>query len=212
MPGSDPNSRSQVTSTWTRTATLRIITAGSILLLMIVYLIAIPIGLVSPAYRFNTPEIILVSVLLLALLLFAQTAYTVKDLTLGTSGVTAHFERIEARQNRLELEVRILQIALAGLVTKFQLVHLQKLASDGPAIVRFGNIMLDELTHLDAIQFIRPIDSRGLNALRDDHDSGLDDFDMKQYVEITKEGREYLALRTQLAARLAESPGDQVRS
>jgi hypothetical protein len=175
-------------------------------------LIAIPVGLVSPAYRFNTPEIILVGLLLFALLLSAQTAYAITGLTLGSSGITAHFERIEARQSKLELEVRILQVALAGLVTKFQLVHLQKLASEGPAIVRFGNIMLDELIKLDAMQFIRPIDPRGLNALQDDHGSGLDDFDMKQYVEITEEGREYLALRTQLAARLAESPSDQVRS
>jgi hypothetical protein len=108
------------------------------------------------------------------------------------------------RQSKLELEVRILQVALAGLVTKFQLVHLQKLASDGPAVVRFGNIMLDELIKLDAMQFLRPIDPRGWNALRDDHGSGLDDFDTKQYIEITEEGREYLALRTELAARLAE--------
>jgi hypothetical protein len=51
-----------------------------------------------------------------------------------------------------------------------------------------------------------------MDALRDDHGSGLDDFDMKQYIEITEEGREYLALRTELAARLAESPSDQGRS
>jgi hypothetical protein len=65
------------------------------------------------------------------------------------------------RQSRLELEVRILQVALARLVTKFQLVHLQKLASDRPAVVRFGNIMLDELIKHDAMQFLRPIDPRG---------------------------------------------------
>ena len=99
--------------------------------------------------------------------------------------------------------MRALQVALTGLVTTFELIHLQKLASDGPAIVRFGHIMVDELTHLDAMQFIRPIDPRGINALDADHGSGLDDFDLKNYLEITNEGEEYLALRAQLDARTA---------
>jgi len=49
-------------------------------------------------------------------------------------------------------------------------------------------------------QFLRPIDGRGLNALREDHGSGLDDFGLKRCVEITPEGQEYLALRDRLAA------------
>ena len=63
--------------------------------------------------------------------------------------------------------------------------------------------MQSELTHLDAMEYIRPTNPRGLNALRDDHGGGLDDFDLKTYVEITQEGREYLLLRAQLAARAA---------
>lgn len=101
--------------------------------------------------------------------------------------------------------MRALQVSLTGLVTKFELTHLKKLAADGPANVRFGEIMQYELTHLDAMEFIRPTSPRGLNALRDDHGGGLDDFDLKTYLEITQEGREYLLLRAQLAARIAET-------
>jgi hypothetical protein len=53
------------------------------------------------------------------------------------------------------------------------------------------------------MEFIRPTDPRGLNALRDDHGGGLDDFDLKLYLEITQEGREYLLLGAQLATRTA---------
>ena len=115
----------------------------------------------------------------------------------------ASFERIEARQSAFESEVKALQVTLTGLVTKFELVHLERLAAPGPTTVKFGEIMLRELEHLDAMQFVRPTELQGLNALRDQHGSGLDDFDLKQYVEITVEGREYLALRAQLAAATA---------
>lgn len=98
-----------------------------------------------------------------------------------------------------------MQVSLTGLVTKWELIHLRNLATAGPASVRFGNIMQDELTHLDAMEFIRPTGPGGLNAIRDDYGSGLDDFDLKNYIEITQEGREYLALREQLAAWTARA-------
>jgi hypothetical protein len=172
-------------------------------LLAITYLIAIPVGLISAKQRFGTPEIILAAVLLVILAFAAQTEYAVTDLTFGSGGVSAHFRKIEAGLNELEAEVRALQVSLTGLVTKFELINLQKLAADGPAIVRFGDIMQRELTHLDAMEFIRPTDPRGLNALPADHGGGLDDFDLKAYLEITQQGREYLLLRAQLAKRTA---------
>jgi hypothetical protein len=141
--------------------------------------------------------------------LASQRAYAIKGLSFGSQGISAQFERIEERQKTIESEVQALQVALTGLVTKFELIHLQKLASEAPAIVRFGNIMLAELTRLDSMQFVYPIDVRGLNALRDDHGSGLNEFDLKDYVAITNEGREYLNLRAQLDARTAAARVDR---
>ena len=186
-------------------STLRAIPLVLVILLAISYLIAIPVGLISARQRLGTPEIVLAAVLLVTLAFAAQTEYAVTDLTLGSGGVSAHFRKIEAGLNELETEVRALQVSLTGLVTKFELIHLQKLAADGPAMVRFGNIMQGELTHLDAMEFIGPIkpNPRGLNALRDDHGSDQVEFDLKAYLEITQQGREYLVLRAQLATRTA---------
>ena len=168
------------------------------------YVAAVVAGLIDNANRLSTAEIVLVFVVLAAVV-FAGTVsdYSVRNLTLGTAGISAQFDRIETRQSALESEVRALQVALTGLVTKFEVVHLEKLAADGPATVRFGEIMIAELTHLDAMRFLRPTGPRGLNAIREAHGSGTSDFDLKNYVEITQEGLEYLALQAQLGARSA---------
>lgn len=167
------------------------------------YLVAVSLGLVTSANRFTTPEIAIGVALLLAAAFVAQGSYVIRDLALGPTGVSAHFERIEKRQNVLETEMQALQMAVLGLVTKHELMHLEKLAGEGKAVVKFGNIMIDELNHLDAMQYIVPHDVRGLNGIEEDHGSGLDDFDLKDYVRITPEGRQYLSLRAQLAARSA---------
>jgi hypothetical protein len=160
---------------------------------------------ISSAQRLGTPEIILAAALLIYLAIAAQTEYAITDLTFGSGGVSAHFRKIEAGLSELEAEVRALQVSLTGLVTKWELIHLRNLASAGPTIVRFGNIMQGELTRLDGMEFIRPTRTGGLNALRDDHGSGLDDFDLKDYVQITQQGLEYLALRERLAAWNAQA-------
>jgi hypothetical protein len=49
----------------------------------------------------------------------------------------------------------------------------------------------------------RPTGPRGLNAIREGYGSGMSDFDLKDYVEITQEGLEYLALQAQLTVRSA---------
>ena len=173
-------------------------------LLALGYCVAVVAGGVDSANRLSTAELVLVfAVLVLVVLGGTISEYSVRNLTLGTAGISAQFDRVEARQSALESEVRALQVALTGLVTKFEVVHLEKLASDGPATVRFGEIMLGELTHLDAMRFVRPTGPRGLNTIREDQGSGTNDFDLKNYVEITQEGLEYLALQAQLSARTA---------
>ena len=172
--------------------------------LAISYLIAVPVGLVSQAQRLSAQEIIFASAILVALAFAAQGKYAITDLTLSSSGVTAHFKRIEKKQSELEEDVRALQVALVGLVNKNEQRHLERLAADGPYTVRFGDIFVAELTRLDAMDYVQPVDSeRGINAIRQDHGSGLDDFDLKHYIAITSKGREYLDLRNTLTSRPA---------
>lgn len=174
-----------------------------LVLLACSYLVAVSLGLVTPTNRFTTPEIMVGVALLLVAAFVAQRSYVIRDLVLGPTGVSAHFDRIEKRQNELETEIQALQVAVTGLVTKYELSHLEKLAADTRAVVTYSNHMLNELERLDAMTYIVPTDLRGLNAVKQDHGSGLDDFDLKDYVRLTEEGRQYLSLRAQLAARTA---------
>ena len=167
------------------------------------YLVAVPLGVIPPSDRLSTQEIALALLLFAGATLAAQSLYSIESLSFGPSGISAKVARIAARQGELESEIRALQIAVGGIVTKYEISHLERLASDGPASVRFGEIFFQELDHLDAMGFIVPRDIRGLNAIRQDRGSGLEDFDLKMYVDITNEGREYLALRALLAARIA---------
>jgi outer membrane murein-binding lipoprotein Lpp len=96
------------------------------------YLAAITRGSIAPENRLTTPEIVLAAAFLAVILVAGQFRdHSVKDLTLGTGGITARFERIQVRQDTLESEVRALQVALTGLVTKFEAVHLANSAARG---------------------------------------------------------------------------------
>ena len=174
--------------------------------LAISYLIAVPIGLVSQTQRLSVQEIIFASAILVALAFAAQGKYAITDLTLSSSGISAHFNSIEKKQNKLEEDVRALQVALVGLVNKNEQGHLERLAADGSYTVRFGEIFVGELTRLDAMDFVEPVDKeRGINAIRQDHGSGQDDFDLKRYIAITSRGREYLDLRNTLTRQTSSA-------
>jgi hypothetical protein len=59
--------------------------------------------------------------------------------------------------------------------------------------------MYDELHHLDAMQFVIPAEGRGLVDIKNTYAKReAIEFDLKEYIRITKEGREYLALLEQL--------------
>jgi hypothetical protein len=57
----------------------------------------------------------------------------------------------------------------------------------------------DEIKRLDSIGFIRPTptyrDGHGFNAIREENERNESEFDLKKYVELTDEGKAYLAIR-----------------
>jgi hypothetical protein len=186
----------------TASVALRRVAAGCAALLAaayLVYLLLIPFGVVDSGNRLGTPEIVLAVALLVGAWLSAS-SYSITDLTIGSGGISARLARAEARQNALESEVEALRVALTGVVTKYEWDHLKRLATEGEAKVRFrkDQKLQMELERLDSMQFVRPVDERGLNAIPLDHGSTADEFDLKRYIEITDEGREYLALREHL--------------
>jgi hypothetical protein len=142
------------------------------------------------------------TILLVALL--TQTQYVIKDFAVGPSGISAHLDRIEERQSSIESDIAALQIVVSGLVTKYEKAHLDGLVSPQPYMVRFSKIMVEkELNHLDAMHYLIPRKPGGLNIIETEHGDGVSDFDLKEYVEVTSEGRQYLSLRADLDARIA---------
>ena len=114
--------------------------------------------------------------------------------------------RLENRQETTESRLRTIQIVIKGLVTEFEHEKLRGLATNGPFMVQFHNSMIAELNRLDAIQYVRPKPGYGIESIR--KQDGTDKkFDLKQYVEITDNGLEYLSLKRELLHAL-NKPGD----
>jgi len=107
------------------------------------------------------------------------------------------FGKVEERQDILESRVRALQLLIKGSVTDFEYEKLKGLAADGPFLVRFHWDMYDELRRLDALRYVQPQQGYGIEDFKK-HDGSGNEFDLKQYVYITKDGREYLKLRDEL--------------
>ena len=105
--------------------------------------------------------------------------------------------RVTDRQDILESRVRALQMLIKGIVTDFEYDKLRGLAADGPFLVLFHWDMYHELRRLDAIRYVQPRQGYGIEDITKRDGSG-NEFDLKQYVYITNDGREYLKLRDEL--------------
>lgn len=108
-----------------------------------------------------------------------------------------HIRRLQDRQDTTESQLWTIQIIVKGLVTDFEYTKLRGLAAGGTFEVQFHNSMVAELNRLDAIRYVRPKSGYGIESLRE-RDGTDRKFDLKQYVEITDDGLEYLHLRDQL--------------
>ncbi|MEU4223283.1 hypothetical protein AB0F17_03215 [Nonomuraea sp. NPDC026600] len=164
------------------------------------YLVLIPFGLVDGDNRLELPEIALAIALLVGAS-FSASSYSITDFTIGPGGFSARLAQYEKRQNSLEADVNALRIALTGLVTKYEWDHLRRLTEQPMVMVKFreDRKLQLELERLDAMGFISPRDElRGLNAIVDDHAGDPEEFDLKNYVEITDDGADYLELRKRL--------------
>jgi Predicted nucleotide-binding protein containing TIR-like domain len=101
---------------------------------------------------------------------------------------------LQARQADIESNVRTLQIVVRGLVTDWEYEKLQGLASQQPFLVRFHNKMLDELYRLRAVGYVTPQPGRTISSMREKDGTG-NEFDLREYIQITPAGQDYLKLR-----------------
>ncbi len=109
-------------------------------------------------------------------------------------------QRLEDQQQRLsQVQLLTAQIALKGIVTRFELEKLRGLSRDGAFWVRYHPRMYDELRRLDALQFVAPADGHGLVDIRNEYARRENlEFDLKHYVYLTDDGRTYLSLLEEL--------------
>ena len=106
----------------------------------------------------------------------------------------ARIGQLEVRQEHTESNVKTLQILVRGLVTEWECDKLRGLRAEGPFMVRFHRNMLDEVLRLRALGYVAPNPGRGITHIKE-RDGSADEFDLKQYMHITDQGREYLKLR-----------------
>jgi len=100
---------------------------------------------------------------------------------------------------------------MKALVTEFEYEKLRGLTAPAPFLVQFHNSMVQELNRLDAIRYLRPKPGFGIESIRE-RDGSDKKFDLKQYVEITSDGLEYLKLRDELLTSPGIAIGDPVES
>jgi hypothetical protein len=181
-----------------RPHTSKVVGKWFVIVLTLVYLVLILAGKIPSATRLGWIEVTLVVlIVLLAGNFFDQLA----ELSLGKDGLHVTLNRIQHKQKDQDADIAAVRIAITGLVTKYEQAHLAALAADGPYPVKFGAIFFDEIRRLDSIGFIQIAErnSRGFNAIKEDHESNQTPFDLKAYMRITDEGRIYLQARARVS-------------
>ena len=97
-------------------------------------------------------------------------------------------------------QIRWMQVALQGIVTRYEFEKLIGLAADGPFWCQYSDDLFNEMKRLRAMDLARHNDGTGLSRMRDQYRGKSDRFDLKQFCHITDAGKEYLTLRQQIAA------------
>jgi hypothetical protein len=163
------------------------------------------------------PLVILVAVLLFRkpLLAFFEgfTWQDVKRAKVGSGGLEIEraVKNVETRQDRQEQEINAIKIALKGILTKHESGPLQGLKKP-EFMMRWEPDLYRYLHRLDGLNFIQPKEGvqGGLYAIEKEHEKEerhMDydkrpQWDLKQYVYITEEGRTYLKTLKELGIEL----------
>lgn len=143
-----------------------------------------------------------VTVLVLPLFVYGVVSGRLHELT-APGGWRATFDEVKRQQELQASDIESIRVALRGLVSKYELQHLQGLATRNPFIVNYGKEFFDELKRLDDFGFLlpRPGLERGLYTVFEryghEENAPLENrtrFNLHDYVVITPEGDRYLEL------------------
>jgi hypothetical protein len=166
--------------------------------LVVLYVLLIPFGFIGKENRYGLPEIILVITLVV---LFSGVLGRLTEITVEPGKLNARLNYVEEKtdklgeeQSKLEGQIEALRLALRGVVNVFELDKLKGLAAQGPFTVQYHPRMYEELRELDAKKFIEPLEGRGIIDIKKDNEWHRNEFNLKTYVRLRQEGKEYLEL------------------
>jgi hypothetical protein len=168
-----------------------------LIILVTIYVILVVTGRIGAAEKLGPSEYALIAFVVLFVGDFVD---KLAELSFGKDGLTVRLNTVEARQKQADDTLKAIEIALTGLVNKYEYVHLQKLGGLLPDGFRYGHVFFDEIRRLDSMGFVRPIQDRGFNAIKEDHEHNPGEFSLRQYVKITDEGKAYLTIRKRMEA------------
>lgn len=124
----------------------------------------------------------------------------IEDLGFSEAKTAKKITQLQARQSHIESNVKALQIIVRGLLSDWEFDKLKGLADSQPFQVWFNDKMLDELYRLRALGYINPKPGHNLSSIRERRGKA-EQFDLKQYVQITPSGLDYVRLREDTATR-----------
>ncbi|HLK92468.1 MAG TPA: hypothetical protein VKZ18_21410 [Polyangia bacterium] len=159
----------------------------------LVYLILLITGRVASGQRLGWPEY---SILAFGALFANGFFRKLTEVSFGKEGIQfkMQLEKLQEERNADSELLRAMQIALLGLLDKYERGHLEKMSGEGPFFCHYGEIFFQQIKDLDAHEFLKPIQPGGFNAIEDRYKrSPLEEFDLKSFMVITPEGRRYVA-------------------
>jgi hypothetical protein len=177
---------------------MRLATRSLLTILALAYIVLVLTGRIAGEARLGWAEFGLIAfVVLFAGGFFEKLA----KLSIGEKGFEVTLEDIKdikVQQQAQRSDLTAIKIALRGLVTKYEYRHLAELNADGPYNVQFGNKFFDEITRLDDIGYLEPTagNRQGFVTIRDKFSARSEIwFNLKEYMQITNDGRAYLQAR-----------------
>lgn len=131
--------------------------------------------------------------------------HVIRDLGVSDTKAATAITDIRRRQNEQEkdlvsqqTQIRSLQVALSGIVTKYELDKLSGLSGEQPFLCFYSDGLYAELNHLKAMNHIADQDGKDLSTLRKQYKDKNEKFDLQHFFYITEQGREYIRLRHEL--------------
>jgi hypothetical protein len=127
-------------------------------------------------------------------------------------------DTVEKRQDLQESEIKAIQIALKGILTKHEIRLLEGLKGPTEFMIRYEPDLYRYLHRLDGLNFIQPNPGYGLITIEEQHkdDEKLSvppherpSFDLKEFVYITEEGKVYLGILSDILKKVKEQTREE---